>query len=128
VLANGCAWALPFGIMIANFRDLAEHTQLWHQDLLDSLHSTARWSVTDSSPFFNNQNHHLEYHLFRGLPRNALGQAHRLLERRRRKYTLGSSRALGPPWAPPQPAGAHYSALQERGEATQPRQGGRGGG
>ncbi len=80
-LANGWAWALPSAVLIANFRGLAEHTQLWHRNPPDPFHST-RSLVSNRfiAFFFNNQNHHLEHHLFPGLPWNALGQAHRLLQ------------------------------------------------
>ena len=79
-LANGWLWALPFTVLIANIRGLAEHTQLWHSTPPDPLHSTRSLkSVGFVSFFFNNQNHHLEHHLFPGLPWNSLGKVHDLL-------------------------------------------------
>jgi len=65
----------------ANFRGLAEHTQLWHGDPPDPYHST-RSLVSNRciAFFFNNQNHHLEHHLFPALPWDALSKAHRLLQ------------------------------------------------
>jgi fatty acid desaturase len=81
VVANGWAWALPCAVLIANFRGLAEHTQLRHNNPPDPFHST-RSLVSNRfvAFFFNNQNHHLEHHLFPGLPWNALGKAHHLLQ------------------------------------------------
>jgi len=81
LLANGWAWALPFAVLVANFRGLAEHTQLWHGDPPDPYHST-RSLVSNRciAFFFNNQNHHLEHHLFPALPWDALSKAHRLLQ------------------------------------------------
>jgi fatty acid desaturase len=81
MLAVGWAWALPWTVLIANFRGLAEHTQLWHTDPPDPFHST-RSLVSNRfiAFFFNNQNHHLEHHLFPGLPWNALDEVHRLLQ------------------------------------------------
>jgi len=80
-LANGWAWGIPFAVIVANFRGLAEHTQLWHTEPPDPFHST-RSLVSNSfiSFFFNNQNYHLEHHLFPALPWNVLGKVHNLLE------------------------------------------------
>jgi len=81
VLLNGWLWAVPFAVVIANFRGLAEHTQLWHRDPPDPLHST-RSLVSNPfiAFFFNNQNHHLEHHLFPGVPWNNLGKVHQLMK------------------------------------------------
>ena len=80
ILAKGWAWALPFAVLIANVRGLAEHTQLWHKDPPDPLHST-RSLISNRfvAFFFNNQNHHLEHHLFAGVPWNNLRKVHELL-------------------------------------------------
>ncbi len=81
VLANGWALALPFAVVIANVRGLAEHTQLHHDSPPDPFRSTRSLeSNRVVSFFFNNQNHHLEHHLFPGLPWNALGRVHALLK------------------------------------------------
>ena len=80
VLLNGWLLGGVFAVLIANFRGLAEHTQLWHADPPDPFRSTR---TTRSNPiigfFFNNQNYHLEHHLFPGIPWNKLPQVHRLM-------------------------------------------------
>lgn len=81
VLLNGWIWALPFTVLIANVRGLAEHTQLFHSAPPDPLHSTRSLRSNKLiSFFFNNQNHHLEHHLFPGVPWNNLGKVHDLME------------------------------------------------
>ncbi len=71
---------IPFGAFIANVRGLAEHTQLEHDRPPDSLRSTR---TTLSHPFicffFNNQNYHLEHHLFPMVPWYHLPRLHKLL-------------------------------------------------
>jgi fatty acid desaturase len=81
IVADGWGWALPFAIVIGNLRGLAEHTQLLHDDPPDPFHSTrsliSNWFV---SFFFNNQNYHLEHHLFPSVPWNNLPKVHRLMQ------------------------------------------------
>ena len=80
VLLNGWIFALPFAVIVANFRGLAEHTQLWHSTPPDPLHSTRSLrSNKFIAFFFNNQNHHLEHHLFPGVPWNNLDKVHTLM-------------------------------------------------
>ena len=81
MLMNGWGWALPFTILIANVRGLAEHTQLWPGDPADPMRAT-RSLVSNPvvSFFFNNQNYHLEHHLFPAIPWNNLPNIHRLMQ------------------------------------------------
>jgi fatty acid desaturase len=80
VVANAWGWALPFAVLIANLRGLAEHTQLWHSEPPDPLQSTRSLeSNRFISFFFNNQNYHLEHHLYPGIPWNHLPKVHRLM-------------------------------------------------
>jgi fatty acid desaturase len=81
VLMNGWGWALPFALLIANVRGLAEHTQLWHGDPHDRMRAT-RTLVSNPvvSFFFNNQNDHLEHHLFPAIPWNNLPNVHGLMQ------------------------------------------------
>ncbi|MEW6279842.1 MAG: fatty acid desaturase [Candidatus Eremiobacterota bacterium] len=76
------AWllALPFAVLIANVRGLAEHTMLAHGPGPDPLHGT-RTTLSHKlvSFFFNNQNYHLEHHLFPSMPWHNLDAAHELL-------------------------------------------------
>jgi fatty acid desaturase len=95
---SSLAWAAPrFGItkillvgwvaglvaasLIANMRGLAEHTLLYQGNPPDPLQTTRS---TPSNPlvsfFFNNQNYHLEHHLFPRVPWHNLVAVHRLLE------------------------------------------------
>lgn len=70
----GCA------MLIANTRALAEHTRLVCQSPIDPLQA-ARTTLTSRgvSFFFNNQNYHLEHHLFPAVPWHNLDQVHQLL-------------------------------------------------
>jgi len=81
ILLNGWLLGIVFAMFIANFRGLAEHTQLWHTQPPDPFRSTR---TTRSNPlisfFFNNQNYHLEHHLFPGVPWNNLPRVHQLME------------------------------------------------
>ncbi len=80
LLINGWAWGLLFAVLIANFRGLAEHTQLPQQSPPDPLQSTR--SVRSNgviSFFFSNQNYHLDHHLFTGVPWNNLSRINALL-------------------------------------------------
>lgn len=80
ILLNGWIWALPFTVLIANFRGLAEHTQLHHDVPPDPLHSTRSLkSNRFISFFFNNQNHHLEHHIYPEVPWDNLSKVHALL-------------------------------------------------
>jgi len=80
LLINGWAMGIPFAILVANFRGLAEHTQLWHRDPPNPLKSTRTLkSNAFIRFFFNNQNHHLEHHLFPGAPWDSLDKIHDLL-------------------------------------------------
>lgn len=80
VLLNGWLMGVPFAIVVANVRGLAEHTQLWHRDPPDPLKST-RTTLTSPfvSFFFNNQNYHMEHHLFPRVPWYNLPKVHALL-------------------------------------------------
>lgn len=81
VLLNGWALALPFTVLIANFRGLAEHTQLYLTKPPDPLRSTRSLpSNAWVGFFFNNQNYHLEHHLFPRIPWNHLGKVHEILK------------------------------------------------
>ena len=80
VLLNGWLMGGVFAVLIANFRGLAEHTQLWQTDPPNPFHSTRTTrSNAIISFFFNNQNYHLEHHLFPGVPWNNLPRMHQLL-------------------------------------------------
>lgn len=80
-LLTGWIWALPFTVVIANLRRLSEHTQLDHKVPPDPLQSTRSFKTNALVRFFfNNQNHHLEHHLFPNVPWNNLGKVHKLLQ------------------------------------------------
>jgi fatty acid desaturase len=76
------AWlaALAAGSIIANVRGLAEHTLLPQEDPPNPFQST-RSTVSNRavSFFFNNQNYHLEHHLFPRVPWYNLPKLHELL-------------------------------------------------
>jgi fatty acid desaturase len=80
VVANGWAWALPFTVAIANIRGLAEHTQISQETPPDPIRSTR--SLTSNrfvSFFLNNQNYHLEHHLFPSMPWDNLPKVRALM-------------------------------------------------
>jgi fatty acid desaturase len=80
ILLNGWLLGIVFAMFIANFRGLAEHTQLWHTQPPDRFRSTRTTrSNRLLSFFFNNQNYHLEHHLFPGIPWNNLPRVHQLM-------------------------------------------------
>ncbi len=80
VLVNGWAMAIPFAVIVANFRGMSEHTQLKQSNPPDPFKTTRSLpSSKITSFFFNNQNYHLEHHLFPGVPWNNLDKVHRLL-------------------------------------------------
>lgn len=77
------AWlaALAVASIIANVRGLAEHTLLPQGDPPNPFRST-RSTVSNRvvSFFFNNQNYHLEHHLFPRVPWYNLPELHELLQ------------------------------------------------
>lgn len=76
-------WAIPLipTVIIANVRGLAEHTLLHHEDPPNQLKSTRSLpSNAFVSFFFNNQNYHLEHHLFPRVPWYNLAKVHRVLK------------------------------------------------
>ena len=77
------AWlgSLAAAAVTANVRGLAEHTLLPQTDPPHPFHST-RSTVSNRivSFFFNNQNYHLEHHLFPRLPWYNLPELHELLQ------------------------------------------------
>lgn len=80
VVANGWAWALPFAMVIANIRGLAEHTQISHGTPPDPIRSTRSLTSTRFVSFFlNNQNYHLEHHLFPSMPWDNLPKVRALM-------------------------------------------------
>lgn len=80
LLVNGWLMGLPFAMLIGNIRGLAEHSMLDYGPLPDPLHSTrTTLSTRLLSFFFNNQNFHLEHHLFPSVPWHNLERVHRLL-------------------------------------------------
>ena len=93
VLVNGWLFGILFAMVIANFRGLAEHTQLRHKQPPDPFRST-RTTPSNAliSFFFNNQNYHLEHHLFTGVPWNNLPRVHQLMEPIYRKREASISR------------------------------------
>ena len=67
--------------VIANVRGLAEHTLLHQDDPPNALRTTRSLpSNAFISFFFNNQNYHLEHHLFPRVPWYSLPAVHRLLK------------------------------------------------
>ncbi len=81
LLINGWLMALPFTVIIANIRGLAEHTQIFHETPVNHLKST-RTTLTNGwiSFFFNNQNYHLEHHLFPHVPWYNLPKVYEVLK------------------------------------------------
>jgi fatty acid desaturase len=71
-LVDGWLMALPFAMLVANLRGLAEHAFLERGTRTTLTPPIVSW-------FFNNQNHHVEHHLLPGLPWHALPAAHRIL-------------------------------------------------
>jgi fatty acid desaturase len=79
-LLVGWLGGLVVTILIANVRGLAEHTMLRQDNPPDPLQTTrALPSNPFVSFFFNNQNYHLEHHLFPAVPWYNLAAIHRLL-------------------------------------------------
>ena len=81
IVTNGWALALPFAVLVANIRGLAEHTLLRHEDPPNQIKSTRSLpSNRFISFFFNNQNYHLEHHLFPRVPWYNLPKVHQVLK------------------------------------------------
>lgn len=80
VILNGWLFGLAAAIIVANVRGLAEHTMLHHDDPPNQLKST-RAIRTNAWVrfFFNNQNYHLEHHLFPMVPWYNLGKVHEIM-------------------------------------------------
>ena len=80
VVLYGWLAALPFAMVIANIRGLAEHTLLEQACPPDPLKATrTTLSHTVISFFFSNQNYHLEHHLFPTIPWYNLPGVHEVL-------------------------------------------------
>lgn len=80
VFFNGWLMGLAAAIIIANVRGLAEHTILHHTDPPNQLKSTRAIRTNGFIRFFfNNQNYHLEHHLFPRVPWYNLGKVHELM-------------------------------------------------
>lgn len=81
VLVYGWIGGFPFAALIANVRGLAEHTMLKQDAPPDPLKSTrTTLSSRIISFFFNNQNYHLEHHLFPRVFWYNLPRVHELLK------------------------------------------------
>lgn len=80
-LIYGWILGIPFASLTANIRGLAEHTQLHRDDPPNPLKCT-RTTVSNAftSFFLNNQNYHLEHHLFPRVPWYNLPRVHKLLQ------------------------------------------------
>ena len=77
VVFNGWLMGLAAAIIVANVRGLAEHTILHHTDPPNQLKST-RAIRTNAFVrfFFNNQNYHLEHHMYPMVPFHRLPELH----------------------------------------------------
>ena len=81
VLTKGWLIGIPLAIIILNIRGLSEHTQLIHSEPPDPIKST-RTVLSNRFVrfFFNNQNYHLEHHLFPRVPWYNLPKVHQVLK------------------------------------------------
>lgn len=77
LVVHGWLGGLAFAIPIANLRGLAEHT--WLEDSSELRATRSLPSHPLIRFFFNNQNYHLEHHLFPGIPWYNLPAVHELL-------------------------------------------------